>query len=111
MIFLNGVRTKELQALLQLMYFGEATFYHNGLEAFLKVVEEIKLNGFQIPLFSTGEKRVWHNEADISTSPRNSNTNRSRNFVKQSESNHEMKKCNFHILIILGDTKGIYMKE
>ena len=43
---------RELQYLLQLIYFGRTTIHDSQLDAFLKVLEEFKLSGIQLPLRS-----------------------------------------------------------
>ena len=57
LIYLSGVRERELQYLLQLIYFGRTTVHDSQLDAFLKVLEEFKLNGIQLPLRSKRKDR------------------------------------------------------
>merc|ERR1719300_2363517 len=48
-IYLNGVREQELQNLLQLIYFGKTRVYESQVDAFLRVIEEFKLTGIEVP--------------------------------------------------------------
>merc|ERR1719300_1351041 len=43
LIYLRGVNSCELQALLQLIYFGEATFFTDRMEKLINTLEEFKL--------------------------------------------------------------------
>ena len=49
LIYLNGVEERELQYLLQLIYFGRTTVYDSQVDAFLKVLEEFQLSGIELP--------------------------------------------------------------
>ena len=49
LIFLSGVRERELQYLLQLIYFGRTTVYDSQVDAFLKVLKEFQLSGIELP--------------------------------------------------------------
>ena len=49
LIYLNSVKERELQYLLQLSYFGRTTVYESQVDAFLKVLEEFQLSGIELP--------------------------------------------------------------
>ena len=51
-IYLEGIQSQELKSLLQLMYFGEGSFYNHQVESLVKVIEGFKLIGFQKDLIS-----------------------------------------------------------
>ena len=47
LVYLNVVKEQEMRSMLQLMYFGETMFYTNRMEILLRVIEELKLSGFE----------------------------------------------------------------
>ena len=45
LIYLKGFRSKDLAAILDFLYFGEANVYQEDLDSFLAIAEELKLKG------------------------------------------------------------------
>ena len=81
LIYLRGVQEQELQTLLQLMYYGEATFFTNRMEELLNVTKEFQLNGFQFPSmtkqiteFESKNKDVGDRKKMLTKEKRNSNS-------------------------------------
>ena len=60
LIYLNGVQRQELQALLHLVYFGEAAFSTNRTDLLLSVIESFKLAGFD----TNSLKGLFKNESN-----------------------------------------------
>jgi len=50
LIYLSDVRERELQFLLQLIYYGRTTVYDSQLDAFLKVLEDFQLREIELPI-------------------------------------------------------------
>ena len=45
LIYLKGFQSQDLLAILDFLYFGEANVYHENLDSFLVIAEELKLKG------------------------------------------------------------------
>ena len=45
LIYMRGIKSETLQAIIDFLYFGEANVYQGNLESFLTVAEELKLKG------------------------------------------------------------------
>ena len=45
MIYMRGVKSEEMSAIMDFLYHGEASVFQENLETFLAVAEELKLNG------------------------------------------------------------------
>ena len=59
LIYLTGVNERELQYLLQLIYFGRTTVYDSQVDAFLKVVTGVKLLPLSNAWVLFFRKRQW----------------------------------------------------
>ena len=45
MIYMRGLKVKDLEAILDFIYHGEANIYQEDLDGFLALAEELKLRG------------------------------------------------------------------
>ena len=45
MIYMRGIKSEEMSAIMDFLYHGEASVFQENLETFLAVAEELKLNG------------------------------------------------------------------
>ena len=45
LIYMKGLNSKDMSAMLDFLYFGEATVYQENLDTFLALAEELKLKG------------------------------------------------------------------
>ena len=45
LIFMRGMKSNDLTAIVDFLYHGEANIYEENLDAFLAIAEELKLNG------------------------------------------------------------------
>ena len=46
LIYMRGVTSEALVAIIDFLYFGEANIYQENLETFVNIAEELKLKGF-----------------------------------------------------------------
>ena len=47
LIFMRGIRAEELSALVDFLYFGEASVKQESLDSFFSLAEELKLKGWR----------------------------------------------------------------
>ena len=52
LIFLRGFQSKDLMAILDFFYFGEANICQENLNAFLEIAEELKVKGLSLQTFT-----------------------------------------------------------
>merc|ERR1712126_9874 len=57
-IYLNGVKEQEVQTILCLLYFGEATFTFNRIDKLFKIVKEFKFKGIELPELQRNSKVI-----------------------------------------------------
>ena len=59
LIYLRGIRSNELESILQFMYLGEARFYRERMQEFIKIAQDLKVNeisdGVELPSEEIGE--------------------------------------------------------
>merc|ERR1719187_3211643 len=58
LIYMRGLKSKDLLALLDFLYFGEANVYQENLDSFLAVAEELQLKGL---MGSSAEEKAEEN--------------------------------------------------
>ena len=46
-IYMRGIKSKDLFAIIDLLYYGEANIYQDNLDNFLNIAEELKLEGLK----------------------------------------------------------------
>ena len=51
LIYMRGVRSDTLTALVDFLYYGEANVYQEDLDTFLAIAEELQLKGLQCSMF------------------------------------------------------------
>ena len=61
LVFMRGVKSDDLDAIVDFLYLGEANIYENNLEAFLNIAEELRLKGLN--------RRVDDSFNNINTDP------------------------------------------
>ena len=59
LIYLNGVQSEDLEAILDFLYFGEANVCQENLDAFLAIAEKLKLQGL------TGQQSLFNSNTFI----------------------------------------------
>ena len=47
-IYMRGMKSEDLVAIVDFLYYGEANIYHANLDNFLNIVEELQLKGLNI---------------------------------------------------------------
>ena len=91
-IYMRGVKTEELTAIVDFLYLGEANVYEDNLDSFLTIAEELQLKGLEGTKNQDGS-----NEAEQQTPKENHETNPnpgiSRTLEKET-SDEPMKKEN-----------------
>ena len=45
LIYMRGIKLEDLEAIVDFLYYGEANIYHENLETFLHIAEELDLKG------------------------------------------------------------------
>ena len=58
LIYLRGVQSSEMESILQFMYLGEATFYHERMGEFIKVAQDLEVKQISDGLEMGGEEEV-----------------------------------------------------
>ena len=61
MIYMRGLKSKDLSAIVDFIYHGEANISPEDLDGFLALAEELKLQGITGPNDNTGEK-IWNSQ-------------------------------------------------
>ena len=44
-VYMRGIKSEDLMAVVRFLYYGEAMIYHENLDSFLKIAEELKVKG------------------------------------------------------------------
>ena len=79
LIYMRGVKSEDLRAILDFIYFGEATVFHHNLDSLLGIAEELKLKGlmgnvkedevqgeiFASKSIQSKEGLIWSNDAKL----------------------------------------------
>ena len=82
MIYMRGLKSDDLSAVLDFLYFGEANVYQDNLDSFLALAEELKLKGL------TGAVKNKSNDyQDTADMPRKSNEPKKEKTIYESD-NH-----------------------
>ena len=74
LIYLRGVRSEELAAMMDFLYQGEANLLQNGLDSFLVFAEELQLKGFTRQHFLREDKTEFILPESVLTETRSSIT-------------------------------------
>ena len=69
LIYMRGLKSEDLVAIVDFLYFGEANVYQENLDSFLAIAEELRLKGLTGTNTSTEAK-----EPTLKTEPNHSNT-------------------------------------
>ena len=80
LIYFRGLRSEDLQAILDFLYFGEANVHQENLASFLTIAEEIKLEGLSGQTFGDVLEDEDQSTKDIKTEE--STTDNLRNTLK-----------------------------
>ena len=68
LIYMKGVKYRDLQAMIDFLYVGEANIFQENLESFLAIAEELKLKGLS-GLQDDSERITEPNQREITTKP------------------------------------------
>ena len=58
LIYLRGIHSQDLLAILDFLYFGETKIYQENMDAFLTIAEELKLKGLADQTFTRSSSDV-----------------------------------------------------
>ena len=85
MIYIRGVKTRELKAIVDFIYYGEVNVYQEDLEDFLSLAEELGINGVATDLTQTEQIYLQPNDMVImrkeKINPICKNVNKIGNYV------------------------------
>ena len=60
LIYIRGVKSEDLLAIVDFLYYGEANIYQDNLDTFLNIAEELKLKGLNSEEVGGGERGEYH---------------------------------------------------
>ena len=67
LIYMRGVKSENLQAIVDFLYCGEANVFQENLDSFLAIAEELKLKGLMGQTAGDVEKKTEMNHADLTS--------------------------------------------
>ena len=91
LIYLRGVKSDDLLAIIDFLYFGEAKVYQEHLDSFLCLAKEVQLEGLMnqfdggLPAFSAGEEFLLKNVTNLENSPTQEETPGNQKSSKEPE--------------------------
>ena len=92
-IYLRGIQDQELQTLLQLMYYGEATFSINRADRLEKVIKEYQLGGFDF-LSKNLRLKNFHDSL-VKKQSSNKKSAKKEDFKETEKNEEKMLTCNY----------------
>ena len=69
LIYMRGIQSEDLQAIVDFLYYGEANICHTNLENFLKIAEELQLKGLYGSAGEIGEGYIINSPNQTYESP------------------------------------------
>ena len=66
LIYMRGLKSEDLQAIIDFLYCGEANVFQENLDSFLSIAEELQLNGL-MGNSDGGEQKL---DADVQNGPK-----------------------------------------
>ena len=85
---LRGVKSDDLSAMVDFLYFGEANIYHDGLDSFLAIAEELQLKGLEGSKDQQESKEPEQLKSDEKYNTTNSKLSSSRTLLTKKESTY-----------------------
>ena len=81
LIFMRGVKSEDLRAIVDFLYFGEADVFQENLDSFLAIADELQLKGLMGQTNEDGDTKEDTNQTFNDTKPVLKNTKRSQPTV------------------------------
>ena len=88
LIYMRGIKSEDLEAIVDFLYYGETNIYHENLETFLYIAQELNLKGLnQTQVKSREEAQDQYNEITKRpfTNENNSDTNKHKVICNSSK--------------------------
>ena len=83
LIFMRGVKSEDLRAIVDFLYFGEADVFQENLDSFLAIADELQLKGLMGQTNENGDTKEDTNQTFNDTKPVLKNTKRSQPTVSR----------------------------
>ena len=90
LIYMRGIRSSELCAIMDFIYLGEARIFQEQLETFLALAEELELNGLEESFEDGGAEEQRHEQVERSSLSLSSNLD----LKSEKYSNQDQQKIN-----------------
>ena len=84
LIYMRGLKADDLVALIDFLYFGEANIYEENMETFMKIAEDLNLQGFTKEDVITKQTKVF-SKKHSSTVQMNTQNNKTETVVQNYE--------------------------